>query len=47
LSTPNQNSISTPTSTLQHQLVLGKKGGLYRMNGWEMDVLLMREGLIP
>jgi len=21
--------------------VLGKKGGLYRMNGWEMDPLLM------
>jgi len=27
--------------------MLGKNGGLYRKYGWEMDPLLMEEGIIP
>jgi len=42
----NQNSILT-LSQNSNQLVLGKKGRSYRKYGWEMDPLLMGEGLIP
>jgi len=43
LFTPNLISTSTPTLTLA---CAWEKGGLYKMNGWDMDPLLMGEGLI-